>query len=533
MGIFFFCSALWYRNNYPDLAFEQILFHLQVPLKGANFQPVLIFLVTVLPISCVITGVLLYLLNHDVRRRKSKADQKERIDIVGPRFRERLKEISNRILPTIRRRGIFLSIVFMVVAILLVFQVLGIPALLYGRLQNSDQMGVSYVDPESVEIVFPEEKRNVIYLLLESMESTYSSPEYGGGFEQNLIPGLTELALKEEYLQFSNTEQIGGALPMPGLGWTVAGMIGQTAGIPLKVQLQDSVYGVGDTFLPGAISIGEILKQEGYHLEYMMGSEAHFGERSQYLIDHGPFYINDYNTAIEDGRLPADYDVFWGYEDEKLFEFAKQRLVELADQDQPFYFGMLTVDTHFPDGYLYDDFPQPFDDSYSNAIYCSDSRICDFIHWFEEQAFYENTTLIVCGDHTSMANGFFKDIPSDCQRTVFNLIVNPAVEVSEDQQHNRLFSTIDMYPTTLGAMGVEIEGDQLAYGVNLFSDTPTLTEQIGPEAFAKMMGGTSIFYKERIILNKKWIPSNAIARDEQIHNYLKYYRDIQERAVTH
>ena len=178
-----------------------------------------------------------------------------------------MKEISNRILPTIRRRGIFLSIVFMVVAILLVFQVLGIPALLYGRLQNSDQMGVSYVDPESVEIVFPEEKRNVIYLLLESMESTYSSPEYGGGFEQNLIPGLTELALKEEYLQFSNTEQIGGALPMPGLGWTVAGMIGQTAGIPLKVQLQDSVYGVGDTFLPGAISIGEILKQEGYHLE--------------------------------------------------------------------------------------------------------------------------------------------------------------------------------------------------------------------------------------------------------------------------
>ena len=150
----------------------------------------------------MITGVLLYLLNHDVRRRKSKADQKERIDIVGPRFRERLKEISNRILPTIRRRGIFLSIVFMVVAILLVFQVLGIPALLYGRLQNSDQMGVSYVDPESVEIVFPEE--NVCDLSsFESMESTYLSPEYGGGFEQNLIPGLTELALKEEYLHLA------------------------------------------------------------------------------------------------------------------------------------------------------------------------------------------------------------------------------------------------------------------------------------------------------------------------------------------
>ena len=95
-------------------------------------------------------------------------------------------------------------------------------------------------------------------------------------------------------------------------------MIGQTAGIPLKVQLQDSSLWRWRYILPGAISIGEILKQEGYHLEYMMGSEAHFGERSQYLIDHGPFYINDYNTAIEDGRLPADYDVFWGYEDENF-----------------------------------------------------------------------------------------------------------------------------------------------------------------------------------------------------------------------
>ena len=62
-------------------------------------------------------------------------------------------------------------------------------------------------------------------------------------------------------------------------------------------------------------------------------------------------------------------------------------------------------------------------------------------------------------------------------RTVYNLFINPAVTPVETQ--NRQFSTLDMFPSTLAAMGVKIDGDRLALGTNLFSEKKTLIEEYG------------------------------------------------------
>lgn len=51
-----------------------------------------------------------------------------------------------------------------------------------------------------------------------------------------------------------------------------------------------------------------------------------------------------------------------------------------------------------------------------------------------------------------------------------------------------------MFPTTLAALGVEIKGDRLALGVNLFSDCETLSEQYGREEFNKALSEKSTFY---------------------------------------
>ena len=42
--------------------------------------------------------------------------------------------------------------------------------------------------------------------------------------------------------------------------------------------------------------------------------------------------------------------------------------------------------------------------------------------------------------------------------------------MTTDQIKNRQFTHMDMYPTTLAAMGFNIEGNKLALGTNLFSD---------------------------------------------------------------
>ena len=50
---------------------------------------------------------------------------------------------------------------------------------------------------------FPEEKRNLIYIYLESMETTYFNKDEGGALEVNIIPELYELAQKGKYTAFS------------------------------------------------------------------------------------------------------------------------------------------------------------------------------------------------------------------------------------------------------------------------------------------------------------------------------------------
>jgi len=51
-----------------------------------------------------------------------------------------------------------------------------------------------------------------------------------------------------------------------------------------------------------------------------------------------------------------------------------------------------------------------------------------------------------------------------------------------------------MFPTTLAALGVTIEGDRLGIGTNLFSDTKTLTEIYGYDKLEEELNKNSDFY---------------------------------------
>jgi len=55
-----------------------------------------------------------------------------------------------------------------------------------------------------------------------------------------------------------------------------------------------------------------------------------------------------------------------------------------------------------------------------------------------------------------------------------------------------------MYPTTLAALGVKIEGDRLALGTNLFSGKKTLTEEYGYEFLDDELLKYSVFYDEKL-----------------------------------
>ena len=53
---------------------------------------------------------------------------------------------------------------------------------------------------------------------------------------------------------------------------------------------------------------------------------------------------------------------------------------------------------------------------------------------------------------------------------------------------------MDMFPTTIAALGGEIAGDRLGLGTNLFSATPTLAEEFGMEQLNAEVRKNSLFY---------------------------------------
>ena len=154
---------------------------------------------------------------------------------------------------------------------------------------------------------------------------------------------------------------------------------------------------------------------------------------------------------------------------------------------------MLTVDTHFEDGYKCDLCRDDFgDDQYANAIACSSRQVAELVHWIQEQDFYENTTIILCGDHTTMDTDFCNPVDPAYTRKTYCTVINPAVEPA-DPGRRREYSTLDLFPTTLAAMGVTIEGDRLGLGTNLFSGQDTLVEQLGFEEMQERLSHKSDF----------------------------------------
>ena len=367
-----------------------------------------------------------------------------------------------------------------------------LPSYLKARLTRSDFIEKNYIDPSDVSLTFPDKKQNLVFLYLESMETTFSDYETGGAFDNNYISELASLALENE--DFSgDTELLNGGYAMPGATWTMAGMYATTTGLPLYMPLDDNDMSSQKSFFPNIVTLGDILEKANYRQVLMLGSKAAFGGRELYFTDHGNYEFRDLDYAYETGLIPENYKVFWGYEDEKLFTFARDALTELSSGEQPFNLSLLTVDTHMPKGYQCRLCPDDYPDSpYGTSVACSSKQVAESVHWIEEQPFAEDITIVITGDHPTMAKGFCDGVDPEYIRKTYTCVINPATP-NESVNKRRDFTTFDLFPTTLSALGVEIPGHRLGLGTDLFSAEETLSEQVGFSVEAEEMEKNSEF----------------------------------------
>ena len=338
-GNLLFFLTIWMASKYDKVTLDQFIYQLKSSAAGANSSITnsAVLRVGVFGIVSTILELALYkLCTGDVRQALRQSRTYIRFRASGfARF--------------VSRRALALTLAVLIFSMGLFTVKLNLLQFVSAAATESAFIEDHYVDPNFTKLTFPERKRNLVYIFLESMETTFGETDAGGPIYDNFIPELTQLA--EENVNFSNDAGLGGALSFSGTTWTAAALVTQTSGLNVQVPLDAEYFGGENGYMPGVVSLGEILEAQGYNQTLLVGSDAEFGSREAYFKEHGNYNIVDTKALKARGWLPKDYNVWWGFEDAKLFGAAKLELEALAAQGEPFNFTMLTCDTHFPDGY--------------------------------------------------------------------------------------------------------------------------------------------------------------------------------------
>lgn len=479
LGTGILVATIWMKQNFKETDLASLFFHMHVQLTSTdikNIRGLYKCLSLLIPLGSLFLSLLGKLWSY--------------IFVVGLR--------PHRIIYNLVRALVIIA--YPIISICVICSYFKVIPYIKQRLDSTSIYEDYYVDPKTAKVTFPDKKRNLIYIYLESMENSYALPEYGGVSELDLIPELTELSVKYENFGDRGSKILHGPTPVTQNAWTMASLVGQTCGIPINFGFDSAMMGEGvDEYLPGAFNLGDMLKREGYDLCYMVGSDARFVAMDVFMRKHGDYQIRDYYYYRDNHLIPRNYFVWWGFEDYKLLEFAKDYLTEASASDKPFALTLMTMDTHFMDGYkcehCEDKFPKPYD----NVIACSSKLVSAFVEWVQQQPFYENTTIVVIGDHPTMDSRYYdelKYVTDDYVRRNYIAVINSAVENPCDTA--RLYQVIDMYPTTIAALGAKIEGERLGLGTNLFSTKPTLYEELGQDYFDTEIMKNSSFYNKKL-----------------------------------
>ena len=475
-------GSIYFKTNFSLTNFEEVVFSLTCGVKDSDSSVFTTSILKVLPFIIILVLVL-YALLFDITFGKKVIKTKQGKQIYPIKLFH-------------KHRRLFLTIAFVLSIICLLYS-LGFPNYVLYSNQKSNLIEENYVDTKD-KVTF-DKKKNLILIMVESLETSYFTKDQGGYWDYEVIPELYNLLEEKDAVTFYNKNRAEGVNMLQGSSWTTASIVSNLSGMPLKVGLTKKVYGTNH-FMNNVYSLGDLLKDNGYYNEVISGARTSFGGLKEYFNIHGNYSIIDedsldkYNLTME----KQDYGK-WGFNDRYLFETAKKRLDIISKEKKPFNLELITIDTHFVDGFVGDYSTDGYDMQYENAYATESKLIYDFVEYVKEQDYYKDTTIVILGDHLTMQSNLFRG-KNTKNRYVYNCIINPYNKTKNNK--NRTITALDYYPTIVYSIGGSIKEDKLALGTNLFSNKKTLAESYGLDKFSKELMKKSDFYNKEIIGSK-------------------------------
>jgi lipoteichoic acid synthase len=238
--------------------------------------------------------------------------------------------------------------------------------------------------------------------------------------------------------------------------------------------------GYGDRALP---SLPRLLQKYGYEADTFHVNDVKFWDRIQLYpalhFDHyfdKPFYTNDHFNDF-------------GASDEELYRVGTEKILEIAKQSKPFYAQFVTVSSHFPfkvpDDRKRITLPDSLKDTqlgdYLTAINYTDYALGTFIDRLKREGLWDNTVLVVYGDHFGLQPqdndpAWVQSqlgIPYDPRVSRFNipLIIHLPGE-NKGKTVDQVGGQLDIMPTVANLLGINLNNEKfVTFGHDLLNIT--------------------------------------------------------------
>lgn len=305
--------------------------------------------------------------------------------------------------------------------------------------------------------------KNVIYIHLESVQNFLIDYQLNG---QEVTPFMNSLTRDSNTFYFDNFFHQTGQ--------------GKTA--DAEFMLENSLYGLpqGSAFSTRGRNTYQaapsILGQQGYTSAVFHGNNRTFWNRDEIYkrLGFDKFYDLSYYNAKEEDVLN------YGLKDKPFFQ---ESVSLLESVPQPFYAKFITLSNHFP--YPMDQEEATIEkhttgdtsvDNYFQTARYLDEALSEFFTYLKESGLYENSMIVMYGDHYGISENHNKamSIVLDKEVNEFEsaqlqrvplFIHIPGVEGGTMHQYG---GQIDLMPTVLHLLGVSTK-EYVQLGTDLFS----------------------------------------------------------------
>ncbi|MGI9462208.1 MAG: LTA synthase family protein [Alphaproteobacteria bacterium] len=334
---------------------------------------------------------------------------------------------------------------------------------------NPDYFARHYIDPKNVIITPPDNKKNLVIIILESFEDNFRQPDF---FGRNLIPHLLPFENKGMQLTFHQ---------VPPNSYTISAHVSLECGLPLKSIL----FGKNNSnvnkqqkqikhILHNATCLSDILKTHGYYNVFMKGATFKTGGMGNFYNSHQfdeTYYLEDWN--LRGYALTPHKKGQWGLYDEYIFEETYKKLLWLQkhkkNTQQPFLLMVATLDLHpLADSTCTVDAK---DKTLDKVVECTSASLANFLTKADHHNLFANSNVVIIGDHLLFGMKGIKMVEWNAVypvRHIYNLFLQKNLEpMRYDITH------YDLFPSLLEHLGFKIQGGRLGLGYSVFQKHPS------------------------------------------------------------